>query len=182
MLKANLIESYNEYHTEETVRFVIRMNTKKLYRAQKLGLHKVFRLRSMLSLYSMVLFDSKGCVKFYDSPEQILLEFFEIRKNLYKKRKKFLNESLSAHKEKAEEQLRFMQLKLSNDIVIDKLPKDEIIRILKENGFKPDPVKVWKDNWYKSSEGKKDESEVKEEEDGDKDEEDQKQVGLNPLN
>ncbi|CAD5218528.1 unnamed protein product [Bursaphelenchus okinawaensis] len=100
MLKDNIIESFKEYHTESTVKFVVRMNTKKLFKARKIGLHKVFRLRSMMSLNTMVLFDVENRIRFYDSPEEILKEFFEVRKQYYIKRRKFVREMIEAEVKK----------------------------------------------------------------------------------
>ena len=43
-----------------------------------------------------VLFDAAGCLKKYNSPEEICVEFFETRKTKYIERKKFLMGMLKA--------------------------------------------------------------------------------------
>ena len=45
---------YKEYHTDTTVRFVVKMTPEKLAQAEQQGLHKVFKLSTTLSLGSMV--------------------------------------------------------------------------------------------------------------------------------
>ena len=49
-----LINDYKEYHTDTTVKFVVRMSEEKLAQAEAVGLHKVFKLQSTLTCNSMV--------------------------------------------------------------------------------------------------------------------------------
>lgn len=50
----SLISDYKEYHTDSTVKFVVRMSEEKLAQAEAAGLHKVFKLQSSLTCNSMV--------------------------------------------------------------------------------------------------------------------------------
>lgn len=59
-----LINDYKEYHTDCTVRFLVKMSAKQYQHAMEQGgLHKFFKLQKTISLGNMVLFDSKGCIK-----------------------------------------------------------------------------------------------------------------------
>lgn len=49
-----LISDYKEYHTDTTVKFLVRMSEEKLAQAEAAGLHKVFKLQSSLTCNSMV--------------------------------------------------------------------------------------------------------------------------------
>lgn len=49
-----LITDYKEYHTDTTVRFVVKMTEDKLAEAEAVGLHKVFKLQTSLTCNSMV--------------------------------------------------------------------------------------------------------------------------------
>ncbi len=49
-----LISDYKEYHTDTTVKFLVRMTEEKLAQAEAVGLHKVFKLQSSLTCNSMV--------------------------------------------------------------------------------------------------------------------------------
>lgn len=49
-----LINDYKEYHTDTTVKFVVRISEEKLAQAEAAGLHKVFKLQSSLTCNSMV--------------------------------------------------------------------------------------------------------------------------------
>lgn len=45
---------FKEYHTDTTVKFVVKMNADKLRAAKEEGLHKVFKLQSVINTTSMV--------------------------------------------------------------------------------------------------------------------------------
>lgn len=49
-----LITDYKEYHTDTTVRFVVKMTEERLREAEAAGLHKVFKLQNPLTCHSMV--------------------------------------------------------------------------------------------------------------------------------
>lgn len=49
-----LINDYKEYHTDTTVKFLVRLSEEKLAQAEAVGLHKVFKLQSSLTCNSMV--------------------------------------------------------------------------------------------------------------------------------
>lgn len=50
----SLITDYKEYHTDTTVRFVVKMTEERLREAEAAGLHKVFKLQNPLTCNSMV--------------------------------------------------------------------------------------------------------------------------------
>nr|XP_019946171.1 PREDICTED: DNA topoisomerase 2-beta isoform X1 [Paralichthys olivaceus] len=138
-----LISDYKEYHTDTTVKFVVRMSEEKLAQAEAAGLHKVFKLQSSLTCNSMVLFDHMGCLKRYDSVQDILKEFFELRLNYYKLRKDWLLGSLGAEASKLSNQARFVLEKIEGKISIENKSKRELIRMLVQKGYESDPVVAW---------------------------------------
>uniref|UniRef100_A0A8D0CY38 DNA topoisomerase 2 n=1 Tax=Sander lucioperca TaxID=283035 RepID=A0A8D0CY38_SANLU len=138
-----LINDYKEYHTDTTVKFVVRMSEEKLAHAESVGLHKVFKLQSSLTCNSMVLFDHMGCMKRYDSVQDILREFFELRLHYYKLRKDWLLGSLGAEAAKLSNQARFVLEKIEGKITIENKSKRELIRMLVQKGYESDPVAAW---------------------------------------
>nr|XP_020476493.1 DNA topoisomerase 2-beta isoform X2 [Monopterus albus] len=138
-----LINDYKEYHTDTTVKFVVRMSEEKLAQAEAAGLHKVFKLQSSLTCNSMVLFDHMGCLKRYDSVQDILREFFELRLHYYKLRKDWLLGSLGAEAAKLSNQARFVLEKIEGKIAIENKSKRELIRMLVQKGYESDPVAAW---------------------------------------
>ncbi|XP_061700038.1 DNA topoisomerase 2-beta isoform X2 [Syngnathoides biaculeatus] len=139
----SLISDYKEYHTDSTVKFVVRMSEEKLAQAEAAGLHKVFKLQSSLTCNSMVLFDHMGCLKRYDSVQDILREFFELRLHYYKLRKDWLIGSLGAEASKLSNQARFVLEKIEGKISIENKSKRELIYMLVQKGYESDPVAAW---------------------------------------
>ncbi|TNM92697.1 hypothetical protein fugu_018099 [Takifugu bimaculatus] len=138
-----LINDYKEYHTDTTVKFLVRMSEEKLAQAESVGLHKVFKLQSSLTCNSMVLFDHMGCMKRYESVQDILKEFFELRLHYYKLRKDWLVGSLGAEAAKLSNQARFVLEKIEGKVSIENKSKRELIRMLVQKGFESDPVAAW---------------------------------------
>jgi len=57
------IREYNQYHTDQTVKFVVKMDSAKLEEAKNSGLHSFFKLSSVIHSSSMVLFDAYGVLR-----------------------------------------------------------------------------------------------------------------------
>ncbi|XP_066119778.1 DNA topoisomerase 2-alpha [Saccopteryx bilineata] len=140
-----LITDYKEYHTDTTVRFVVKMTEEKLAEAERAGLHKVFKLQTSLTCNSMVLFDHVGCLKKYDTVLDILRDFYELRLKYYGLRKEWLLGMLGAESAKLNNQARFILEKIDGKIIIENKPKKELIKVLIQRGYDSDPVKAWKE-------------------------------------
>ena len=82
-----LYRDYKEYHTDVTVRFVVKMTPEKLAAAEREGLHKFFKIQTTITTTSMVLFDDKNVLRRFDSVMDILREFYDARLDLYEARK-----------------------------------------------------------------------------------------------
>ena len=114
-----IISDYKEYHTDTTVRFIVTMDGDKMRQAESEGLHKVFKLLSTHSLTSMTLYDSNGCLRMYDSVEDILKEFFTVRLGFYGKRKDYLSGVLQAESKRLSNQARFICEKCDNILIVE---------------------------------------------------------------
>merc|ERR1719486_1883100 len=110
----------------------------------------------------MVLFEAYGCLRRYDTPEQIMKEFYELRLKMYDKRKKFLEGMLGAEACKLSNQARFILEKCDGTLKVENKKKKIMIDELSRRGYDSDPVKAWK----KSQETHPDEEEEGEDEDG----------------
>ncbi|XP_063044245.1 DNA topoisomerase 2-alpha [Engraulis encrasicolus] len=160
-----LITDYKEYHTDTTVRFVVKMSEEKLREAEVAGLHKVFKLQNPITFTNtMVLFDHVGSLKKYETTQEILRDFFELRMRYYVLRKDWLLGMLGAESSKLSNQARFILEKIQGTLVIENKPKKELIRMLQEMGYDSDPVKAWKQAQEKEEEEDGEEGEEKEEE------------------
>ena len=78
------ITDYREYHTDTSVRFVVKFTNEQFDSARNIGFHKFFKMQKTISLNSMVLFDHRGCLRSDESPKKIMKEFFILRSQLYK--------------------------------------------------------------------------------------------------
>ncbi|KAM5135385.1 DNA topoisomerase 2-alpha [Mantella aurantiaca] len=148
-----LITDYKEYHTDTTVRFIIKLTEEKLAEAEAAGLHKVFKLQTPLTCNSMVLFDHTGCLRKYETVMDILREFFDLRLRYYGLRKDWLLGLLTAESSKLSNQARFILEKIEGKIVIENKPKKELIQMLIQRGYDSDPVKIWKQTQEKEQTG-----------------------------
>ncbi|EYC08717.1 hypothetical protein Y032_0064g3495 [Ancylostoma ceylanicum] len=143
--KTPIISDFKEYHTDTTVRFVIKVASGKLKELEAEGLHKVFKLQTVLNTTSMVLFDASGCLRKFNTPEEICAEFFETRKQKYIERKAFMEGMLRAQSNRLTNQARFILAKIKGEIVMENKKKAAIVDQLIKKGFDPDPVKKWKE-------------------------------------
>ena len=67
--------------------FIVTMGAKELEKAEQQGLLEFFRLTSKINTSNMICFDFEGKIKKYDSPEEILEDFYSMRLAYYQKRK-----------------------------------------------------------------------------------------------
>jgi DNA topoisomerase-2 len=140
MLEDGTIRDYSQYHSDQTVKFVVKMAEEKLTTARTKGLHAFFKLQNIFHTSSMVLFDANGvlrkvgrgdelflglvglnvtCRFQFNTPEEICQDFFDTRKEIYKKRKDFLEGMLNAQSGRLSEQARFILMKINNEIKIE---------------------------------------------------------------
>ncbi len=82
-------------------------------------------------------FNKDGIIRKYDSAEEIIDEWFEVRMHLYKKRKEGIVRRLAYEKERAEARGRFIEVVGKGDIdLFSGAGKDELGETLREKGFK----------------------------------------------
>lgn len=126
-----LITDYKEYHTDTTVRFTVTLAEDKMSQAERDGFHKVFKLQATHALTSMVLYDSNGCLKTYETVEDILKEFFMVRLSFYGKRKDYLSGVLQAESKRLSNQARFICEKCDNVLIVEnKKVSHEMIQLI----------------------------------------------------
>jgi len=134
---SRLLEDYAEHHTEKDVHFELFLSAEGVKVAEQNALEKAFKLRSSLSLNNMVLFDSEGKVRRYESAEDIMLEFGKTRLAMYEKRKAFLLARLQRECEVLSAKARFVKLVLSGELVIKRRKILDLCKELRQRSFKP---------------------------------------------
>jgi len=144
-IQGGQILDYTEYSTDTTVKFIVKMDPKKLNTLIASNTaHKFFSLTSSISMRNCVLFDSKGRLKLYNTPLDIMADYFEVRMHLYHARKEFLEKSLLAEVKYLTNQARFITEIIEEKLIVRKKKKKVLFRELIAKGYDKDPVKTWK--------------------------------------
>ncbi|CAF2365861.1 unnamed protein product [Rotaria sp. Silwood2] len=139
------ILDYKEYHTDTTVRFVVKLSHEQFAKFNEAGLHKSFRLQDTFKLTNMVLFDHNGILRRYKTAEEISEEFFMVRLQMYVKRKEYMVGTLKSQCEKLDNIARFIKEKIENAISVENKKISAVIDMLVERKYARDPEKVWRE-------------------------------------
>lgn len=130
------------------------MAEKDVTRAQEEGLEKFFKLTTTINTSNMIAFDSNGKIHKYESPEEILEEFYPLRLQYYQKRKVCLasavityiddnqdhvSNELSNELDKLNNQARFVKMIVDKELVVSNRKKADIVAELRRKDFKPFP-------------------------------------------
>jgi len=127
LLEKKIISDFREKHTEENV----------LFELDFIGMPDVagLKLETTIRTSNMHAFDAKGKIKKYDSPLDILREWFDVRKRFYIKRKKFLLSDLTTRSIIAENKSRFITIINDNELVVSKKSEKVLTEELKALKF-----------------------------------------------
>jgi DNA topoisomerase-2 len=96
---------------------------------------KFFKLEKNINGTNMVAFDENKVIQKYGSVEDILWTFYKYRLNFYEKRYNYIRDSLEKQIKEISEELRFVLLVVSDEIVVFKKTKTQISEILTEYKF-----------------------------------------------
>ncbi|KAJ8497151.1 hypothetical protein ONZ51_g645 [Trametes cubensis] len=130
---------YKEYHNNMNVHFVITMSEKEMEKAEKQGFHEFFKLTTKINTGNMVCFDFDGKIKKYNSPEEIIEDFYPKRLAYYQKRKDFLANELQTQLDRLNNQARFVKMIVDRELVVSNRKKADIVAELRKKQFRPFP-------------------------------------------
>jgi DNA topoisomerase-2 len=94
------------------------------------GIIKKLKLTSTVNTSNMHVFDEKCTIRKISCPEEIIFRFYNVRKEHYIKRKKYLVEKLSQECSLLESKIRFIQLVITEEIVVFNKRKEFITKQL----------------------------------------------------
>ncbi|CAN6696972.1 unnamed protein product [Malus baccata var. baccata] len=140
--KDPFIEGFTQHSDHSTVDIIVHLREEKLMAAKQEGLLKKFKLTTSISTSNMHLFDRKGVIKKFDTPEQILEDFFHLRLEFYEKRKKVLLENLELELLKLENKVRFILGVVNGEIIVSNRKRADLFLELQQKGFTPFPKKT----------------------------------------
>lgn len=157
----NFLEDLINYPDDTYVKMTFRLPENKVrdYEGSAGGLYKAFKLQTTISLNSMVLFDSKGCLRRYESATEILKEFYEERRKQYNRRREYIIGMLKAECEKLENHARYIDDRTMFDYIGTRPQLKALIQRLIDKGYSPDPVRKWKQSLSKTQSTQEDEHE-----------------------
>jgi len=98
-------------------------------------LEKYLKLNSKLSMTNMYLYNHDGKITKYDSPYEILEDFYQVRLSKYNERKKYHIKVLENDADIAKYKRMFIEFIISKKIIIEKQKKEVIINRLIELKF-----------------------------------------------
>ncbi|KAI0757603.1 type II DNA topoisomerase [Daedaleopsis nitida] len=131
------VKDYKEYHNNMNVHFVITMSEKEMEKAEKQGFFEYFKLTTKINTGNMVCFDFDGKIKKYNSPEEIIEDFYPKRLAYYQKRKDYLANDLQNQLDKLNNQARFVQMIVDKELVVANRRKADIVAELRKQEFRP---------------------------------------------
>ncbi|EFH59729.1 hypothetical protein ARALYDRAFT_898932 [Arabidopsis lyrata subsp. lyrata] len=139
---APFFQDVKAYNDDKSVDFDLILSEENMLAARQEGFLKKFKLTTTIATSNMHLFDRKGVIKKYATPEQILEEFFELRLEYYEKRKETMLKNLEIELLKLENKVRFILGVLSGEIIVNNRKKADIVEDLRQRGFTPFPKKA----------------------------------------
>lgn len=157
LLEEKVIKSVKNYSTPEKIRFVITESTDGI-----LCNRETLKLNRYIYTSNMVLFNENGNIKKYDSIDEIINAFCNIRLDYYVKRKKYILGQLETEIKFLGNKRRFLEEVMSGDIkLFDDKGKtrksrktSDIITELEERGYDKDVKDTKSDNENEEEEEK----------------------------
>lgn len=145
------IKDYKEFNDHKNVHFEIQLVDDKAREALlSEGIIERFKLSKPVATSNLVAFDSRGQIRKYENVEEILEEFYQFRMNMYTERKKHWLAVYHQDFRKLNNQARFIQEIMDEELVVNKKKKTAIIEELRERGYEAFPPKSH-DNKKKST-------------------------------
>ena len=134
--KQNIIVGFTDNNTDEKVHFVISFPNNKLdLFVRNDTLESKLKLIKKLKTSNMHLFNENGNITKYDTIEDILKDWYELRMEKYKIRKQYLIGKLSNELDLLKYKALFIKYVITEKIKVFKRKKDVIIKDIEKNKF-----------------------------------------------
>lgn len=130
----SFIKDYTEYNTPEKVRFVIKIEEKKMKESMH-KLEELFKLSKSMTTTNLVAFDPQGRIHKYATPLDIMEEFYQVRIQTYQKRKKHMLGEMQKELDRLTNQARFVRMIIDNKLTVSKKKKAVLVAELQKLGF-----------------------------------------------
>lgn len=146
------IKDYKEFNDHKNVHFEIQLADDKAREALlSEGIIERFKLSKPVATTNLVAFDTRGQIRKYENVEEIMEEFYQFRLNMYTERKKHWLAVYHQDFRKLNNQARFIQEIMDEELVVNKKKKTAIIEELRERDYEAFPPKSHDANKKKST-------------------------------
>jgi DNA topoisomerase-2 len=135
MLQSDILSDMREYHGSNTVDFELYYENATKEFASDEAIMKYFKLSTTLADSNYVLFDKNNKLRRYADETEIMEEFYEIRIDLYSKRKDYLVRKLVRDLEVLDNKVRFITEVIEEKIKVNNRKKKELLSVLRERGY-----------------------------------------------
>lgn len=130
LMDKKIIADYRENHTDVDVRFEIDFPA-----APPDDIAAVLKLETAIRTSNIHAFDPRGLIKKYDTPEDVLRDWFDVRRKFYVARKKSLLAALEKAASKAENRARFVREIISGAVAVGGKKKADVLADLRAEGY-----------------------------------------------
>lgn len=127
LLEKKILTDFREKHTEENVLFEIDFTGTPD--------EAILKLEANIRTSNMHAFSRAGQIRKYDSPLEIITEWFEVRKEFYVKRKNYLLKDLNARMTVAQNKSRFISSVNDGNLIITRRVEEDVIKDLNKMKF-----------------------------------------------
>jgi DNA topoisomerase-2 len=131
LLESKKIKSYKNNSSDVVINFEIDEQKDSEFESNE----DTLGLTSTLSTSNMVLFNKNGEIKKYDSVNDILKEFCEVRYEFYVKRKEHNIKSLRHELEIVNNKMRFLKEVMEESLIIKDIDEDILIKEMSKRGY-----------------------------------------------
>ncbi|EGC38781.1 hypothetical protein DICPUDRAFT_28071 [Dictyostelium purpureum] len=129
LIEKDVIRGFQEANTENSVHFNILLSNQQMEEMEDLSENEMitlFKLSSNLHL-NLTVFDEKNKIVKYESPEEIIDHFFNIRLEFYNKRRSHLMASLTQQIKRLSSTIKFLETIASGKLKIQGRTKQQLI-------------------------------------------------------
>jgi DNA topoisomerase-2 len=137
-----VVKDYNDMSKDTNIDFTITLSKGKLEELETTscdygcnGIEKIFKLYSTSSNTNMHLFNAHDTLKKYDTVEEIIDDYFEIRLSLYQKRKEYLIAALEQELIILLNKTNYIRENLEDTIDLRKKKKEQVVEMLTNKGY-----------------------------------------------
>lgn len=133
--KTPFVKDYQDNGTENKVSFTFTTTADYAAKMSTSAAYKLLKLTTSLSTNNMVLFDAEGRIRKYETPEDIVQEFYQTRLELYDQRRVHLLRELERELLCLDNKQRFILMVIDGKLKVAKRKKAELVKDLKRLEF-----------------------------------------------